>query len=622
MSIIRSIGFATHGPYSRTTSFYLQDFVTQDLFTFLSRGSYSSFYSLLQPLEAVSSIYAIQEYRSDIATFILPISEYFSNYFIEFLSKDLDLDNSFVIHSYITDTVTTNLDLLDTFYKLYDTANIQIGELGLTNYGSAYENELLIWSGSTSLEQIDIFGPRLINKYPIPDSIFNNPLTNISFTLTDQEHTTIVTSSIVMAINNIPVISGGINITPSGYGITTFIQQDAWTYDFSFTPVSGFDPDSLVIISGSAIDNYVPQNYGIFGYSFSVYTNTDLSATISGSPDSFPPYIQNLTPFNTQIEVLPYTDISFDIVDDHTGVDYESIQLSLNDILLWSGGYQFNADYANVSIVSGVQKYSVTINPATDFDFATLVSGNIKASDRFTISPNVLDYSYIFTTVQNSHLLASGLQVYSNGSWVDMINSNSYYITQTGVDFRLNYLNLLGSGISITGSYITCNDIVISSSILPVSSGSLYDVYFTLIPDYYHDVNLQFHLVQETNISGTEVYRDFFNTLLWGAEVCYDPDVNLSFDTKYPIVIQSSDLADWNTISTLDYSFTTIPLSNSNLSAEIIGLAYKNNDIYSTILSHNPYFEYGKTMNMQFAAEDYAGNKLVYNWEFVIQNRD
>ena len=119
--------------------------------------------------------------------------------------------------------------------------------------------------------------------------------------------------------------------------------------------------------------------------------------------------------------------------------------------------------------------------------------------------------------------------------------------------------------------------------------------------------------------SGIAVARDFNTTLLWGAEFCYDPDTDFSFDTEVPVIVQASDMGDLPTADSLTYKFKTAPQPGANLSASVVGVDTPRASLIASLASINPFFEYGKEMELTVEAEDFSGNLLSYTWKFKIR---
>lgn len=516
------------------------------------------------------------------------------------------------------------INLTDPFREAINSSSFIVTEERITQVGSLNVTEVETLLGSGILEQIDVFGPRLENILPVSGSTYNNPISNISFDLKDQEKTEIIAGSINFYINDIQVISGSIDVTPSWFGSTFLTYINEYYYQFLFIPTSQFDLGSSVVVSGSAEDNYVSSgNVSNFLYNFGVWDYSSLGAMITGLPDVQSPFLQNLIPLPNEVEVDISNNIELEIVDIHTGVDQDTVILSLDDIVVYSGLTELNPLFASVtsSVTSSGKGRSYIIDPVLDLDMNRWFTVGVYAKDLYIPSPNVLDVSYNFRTLNNYHLLASGLEIYVDSSYQDLYIDESLPTTTTGTDFKVTYHNLNNLGINTSGSYISYNEVIISGAyFVSVSGNDIYDIYFSLVPDYTTNCILKFHVEQDTLISGATVWREFSTELLWGAEYCYDPIENFSYGKKVPITVQVFDSGDWNGETTLSYKFDTLPYPKHDLYAQIVGIDPPHADFIANLESNNPYFEYGKNMNLTIEAEDYAGNKLEYKWDFTIED--
>jgi hypothetical protein len=411
-------------------------------------------------------------------------------------------------------------------------------------------------------------------------------------------------------------------VTPGHYGTTTFSKISDSFYQFQFISASSFDLGSYVNVSGKTVDDITPSaNWTYFSYNFQIWEEGTIGGTISGSPDLLPPYLSNLDPAILNLNVPVDSDINLDIIDDHTGVDFTTVTISINDTLVWSGESEISPSYASVvqTLISGGKSGRYVIDPVSNMDFDTYMTVSVSASDLFT-PPNVLDTAYLFKTQANGHLLASGLQIEVDSTYEDFLISQTYPTTSS-TPFVIDYIDTSGSGISISGSYVALNGTTISSTFVSVTgSTSHYKVYFNLTPDYTTDADLLFHVQQSGTFLGNIVSRDFTTELLWGYSVCYDPDGDFKFDATVESLISIQDQGDFPTTSHLYNEFNTIPMWNQNLYGQIIGIDPPIDPLSGEILSHNTYFERGKTMYMRLEAKDYAGNLLEYEWKFTIED--
>jgi len=630
MAITNTIGFGVIPSEVYSSSFSFVD-VTQvstlslyslpqveDSFGFYNSDTSSSsdlFFRQIGSLDDSTSLY-LKSFLNVINFELLQLEESISN----FIGIQSVVGDVFPHSNPIKKTIT--LHTIDTFYKLTRDLGILVGEERLENLG--YLSSLLIedLEHIVNLTITDIFGPRLDNIVPPSGSTFNPQISPITFDLIDNEGTNINIATVDLFVNGTQVISGGSGVSPSGFGDAFLTKIDDDYYEFSFTPTNPFGLAELVVVSGQAADVVTPSaNISEFLYSFKILDEFGLSAVISGSPDILSPYLLNLNPGVLETGVPVDSNVLLDVIDDHTGVDADSVILSLNNVVVFSGSTVTDSSFANVSTVSisGGKGVSYSIDPVDDLELQTAITVEVSAADNFSISPNLLDTSYTFITMNNSHLVASGFQIYTDSSYEDFDLETSWNIQASGVDFRVQYINLNNLGINVSGSYVSCNGSVISgSSFVSVSGVDVYDVFFNVVPDFTTDCDLVFHLEQLTLESGKVISRDIDTRILWGAEYCYSNEEGFNHDDNIFITAKVCDQGDLPTTSPLSYKITTAPLDSNRLTAIIVGSDTPFLELGGEVISNNPYFEPGKEMTARIEVEDFAGNKLDYTWNFKI----
>lgn len=576
-------------------------------------------------IEASSNtfLFASEFYEDTSFTNLLAINKDFLST-ISLISLD-EVEVTSVVNLYApeNDTKEVNLFSFDKFSKA-------VFDLNLWSHSKYHNSEVLFFSQYPSVlgHEIDLvaedgFGPRIDNEFPVSGTTYNNPIEPIYFELVDNEETNINPVTVQIYVNGTQVVLSGNPVITSGFGTTTFIPITTFKYSFEFTPFIPFSPDIPVTISGEAADITAPSgNLSFFNYSYRVWKTSDLSATIIGLPDSDSPYLFNLNPADLLTEVPVTTDVYLEVIDDHTGVDPNSVQIYINGDLVLSGVEEFlPLDYpVTVGSVAGGKGRSYNINPSTNFEFNFPVVVDVIAKDLYTPAPNELIDTYYFTTVSNDHLNADFLQVFVSGNYTDLDVQDSLPISFTGVDFKVKYFNYDDTGINTSGSYIKYNGNVLSGvSIFPVSGMTEYDVFFNIIPDYKTDCELVFHVEQTPLVSGHTVYREIPTTLLWGINYCYDPVNNLLYDKEISVISQAYDRGYKSAVGTSAYNFTTKSMPKKDLSASIVGIDVSSLDFNANYDSINPFYEYGKEMNLVLEISDYAGNKLVYPYKFTLE---
>jgi len=480
-------------------------------------------------------------------------------------------------------------------------------------------------SGTVGLTLEDVIGPVIENELPISGSTFNDPSTEVTFDLVDSA-AGVDQTSVNLYINGYPVVENGTAVSPSGYGQSFFTKVTDRLFQFRFIKDNPFDLYELITISGIAEDDAVPVNSGIFLYTFRTWDLEDINATITGGPDVESPYLLNQNPFPGQINVDPNANIVLEIHDDHTGVAFDSVTLLVDGNTVVESGV-IVTDYAN-TVISGVDRgFRYDINPIETLEFNKLMSVGVYAEDRFTV-PNTFMGSYSFITTDNQYLVVSGFSVLIDSFYVPFYEETTHP-TDDPTNFRVVFTDLSGSGIDINNSTIEHNDSTISGiSFTPVISGETasYYVDFQLSPNYFGESDIKFH-VQQTftgTVSGSIApYKEVYTTLLWGYEICYDSAEDYDYGEEVRYCVRVWDRGYLPSQEAHCSLFSTRPLYSDRLSANIVGVQIDPRTLLRGMYTANsPYFEYGKTMYLEFEATDYNGNRLHTQWDFTIEDKD
>lgn len=483
------------------------------------------------------------------------------------------------------------------------------------------ENVTITATGNLNL--IDVLGPSIENEVPLSGSTFVNPDTEITFDLVDTGNG-INNLETQIYVNGYQLVEDGVAQTVSGFGYATFTKVSDFLYQFRFIKDIPFGLYETVTVSGSGEDLGVPVISGTFNYWFRTWDKEDFTASISGSPDVSPPFLVNLSPQAGELFVSPDTDIVLEIHDLHTGVNLDSVNISvLGNPVVISGIPDHS--FATTSISGDIdfgRSYKYIIEPNSLLPFNGEVDIDVYAEDLYN-PPNILSGTYSFYTFPNTNLVVSGLSVLVSGVY-EILWSEESLPTYTPTSFRVVYTNLSSSGVSTSGSYVEHNGSVVSGvTFTPVVSGQddSYYVDFDIDPYYEGVSRLHFYIEQEETISGVaRPFRDFYSVLQWGYQFCYDPG-ELEFDTTYTACVRVCDKGDFPSLGSDCWEFQTIPMFSQSLSASITAVPINLHDILAQYYSVNPFFEYGKTMELEFEASDFDGNTTSFVWYFTIEDR-
>lgn len=633
MPIQTSVNFNLFSGPTDTGNLRLQDRIEDSSITFLlNEELIVSSINFLQELELIFSSTTVFHYDTTLTT-TGTLSQFDPAF--EFKSA-LGLFSSELTRRTYTNLVVGDLPVplnpFRTYAQLYLTdpfleqrafANFSLRERDIQHYLRFNVAESGGPSDTTDLTLTDEIGPEIFNEVPASGSSYNNPSTGITFDLIDTGSAIITPSSIRFTINDNLVVDAGVDVTSPSFGTTLFTKINDSFYTFDFTPANPFDLCSDVVVSGRAADDIPPDgNLAEYLYSFRIWGEDILNAEITGLPDVNTPILDNINPAPLSIEAPTDTNISFDLYDEHTGVNFDSVVITVEGNTLISGADILNTDYALVtqSAIYDGRGRNYVIDPVVDLPFSTDIDVTVYAEDLYSPA-NVLDTSYFFTTQTNAHLVVSGLSVFQDAAYETMFLGESY-VTASSTPFYVDYVNTSGVALDMTASYVALNDVIIPSTYTSISGDYYYRVFFNLQPDYEVDANLTFYIQQSGTVYGNVVDREYFTRLLWGYEVCYNPEDDLSFDTNVFSVISVCDYGDFYSNTSLVNKFKTAPMSNNILYGSIVGINPPFYTLTGEYISNNTFYEYGKTMNLTLEAEDFAGNKLIYNWNYTIEENN
>ncbi|HEX9973135.1 MAG TPA: carboxypeptidase regulatory-like domain-containing protein [bacterium] len=205
--------------------------------------------------------------------------------------------------------------------------------------------------------------PYTQNHIPARGDSNISPATNIQLDVLD-DYMGVNRSTIAMWVNNVPV--------------TPIISGDLNKYLLIYNPPEDFSFNDTVNVIVAASDLAIQPNV-MEPDSYNFYIEID----------SLPPYIDNLYPEPYSENIAPDTCLSFALFDNHSGIDTNSIQISLNDNPI---PYSTEGDKKHLKI-------NYTFNPP--FGERDSVFVKISAND-LVVPPNKLDTTFYFFVTRDS----------------------------------------------------------------------------------------------------------------------------------------------------------------------------------------------------------------------------
>ena len=236
--------------------------------------------------------------------------------------------------------------------------------------------------------------------------------------------------------------------------------------------------------------------------------------------DNVPPYTGEYTPNINSIDNPVNTNISFNVYDQHSGIDLNELRIRVND-----NYYTHVSTSVSVNPLIGDNGYQVIINPINNFAFNDLVNVTIWASDTHG---NVMDsVAYQFQTI------ADDTPPYT-GDWIPGSNQQNVPLN-TNIQFSVYDLI---AGVNPNSVIVTVNN----------------DTTYT---------------ISSTGVSYVQIANGYRFTI--------NPTVDFGYNELVQIEIQATDNNN-NVMIPYDYSFRTIPDSNDPPIFQLPEAFYVNED--------------------------------------------
>lgn len=262
-------------------------------------------------------------------------------------------------------------------------------------YSGTPQAQIFFWNGSTWALQDDdtagggnyaIFGlnpdfeaPVLANQNPAPLDTDVDVDTNIYLELTDVG-TGINALSVVLTVNGDTAWTG--DAAQPGFAVTK--TPIANGYSYSINPTARLSEGVTNTIDVYAEDNVLLPNVLDTSYTFDTINEL--------------PYLQNLDPFSGENDVPTDSTIRVEVIDDHSGVDEDTVIIEVEGVVAWSGDAQQPGFTVAKTVLAGGYRYVIT--PDDLLPENTSVDIHVVADDQAP-TPNTLDTTYAFTTINN-----------------------------------------------------------------------------------------------------------------------------------------------------------------------------------------------------------------------------
>ena len=167
--------------------------------------------------------------------------------------------------------------------------------------------------------------------------------------------------------------------------------------------------------------------------------------------DLNPPYATNITPAQNSSGASVSTAISVIVHDDETGVDIDSVIITI-------AGVDYTKSGTNQFLYTGTPSaYTITVQPSVAFAQNQVVAARIRAKDRATqlmVSvPNILDQSYTFRTIDSVAPFVTRRSPANNLQFANQCDPIIFHLEDTGSGVNISSARvMLSNGKTYTAS--------------------------------------------------------------------------------------------------------------------------------------------------------------------------
>lgn len=341
-------------------------------------------------------------------------------------------------------------DTTGSYNEVVDTTKGSVTNPTLDPYGAPYENPEEICVG-------DLVAPTLENIYPDQSAHLVDPSSVVRFNVVDAIGGVDKSSVYITVSGNLTAQEGVYTVVDAGVeqvGSASFTGTEN-NYYFVYTPPSVWTSNEVVTVTVTGTD-LVPEVDGSpfscyggdpnpFGYNwtFQIQDYSAFAATITAIADSWPPYLENIAPTPYFGDSDAFTDISFDIVDDHAGVDLSTLFVYVNGVAVVSYG----VSQSSLASITGTQaRYTFIYDNSAGLSYGSRVVVRVVVDDLYALAPNTLDQEYYYDIVGTSSLVIANFYPEVGITWdPNLIDIGvDVYDSTFDVDQSVSYLSING----------------------------------------------------------------------------------------------------------------------------------------------------------------------------------
>lgn len=473
-------------------------------------------------------------------------------------------------------------------------------------------------SGSDNIIVVDLSPPFFDETSPASGTSFNPTTSPVTFHIKDVS-SALDQSTIDVFIDNVQVVNNGAVALPSPWatGLKTVLAPNDISYTFTRNPP--FNQQAIVTVSGTFADFASVSNQNTQFYQFQILGSGSLNAMITGNPDALAPAITPLDPVNLETNISPNTAIVWTTSDDASGVDPTKTKLLINGDVVLANEVATNGTF--FSTANSNLGFDYIYVPNQPFGFGETVTGTIMAADYSTTGPNTGTLTYEFTTTFTDSLHITNF----------FMNTDESILLTTGTIARIDVEDFT-YGVASGTTYITVNGHTPASLLTTVTGSSppFLSFEFPLQPevDFRSDITIFVHA--ENQFPGsypvikeqTFVLRPGYDAY-WPNKSMYPeggPETRFPHLTNISVLTEIKNYAVNYGLGSEFFGFLTDSIGRKDLGASItanIEIA----DLPASLNVLNTFFEYGKTITLEFSAMDLEGNYMSFTHTFTIEER-
>lgn len=385
---------------------------------------------------------------------------------------------------------TVNISVHDVFYGYY---NQVVDDYTLSVTNPTFDDDFILNENPAEICIGDLDPPFLLELVPVSGTHLIDYNSTIAFSVSDTVGGVDISSLCVTISGNNTYQTGGYNVVVNGVEQVPYVTivGDKYKYSILYTPpllwsanekvtVNVFGQDLVPEIEGVPFSctggspNTFNETYYLFILNYS-----DVGASITAVADTDSPYLDSVIPIPYTFYADSASNISFDIKDDTTGVNIDTVNVYINNIPVVIDGVSQSSE---VVITDYTNYCSFVYSNLAGFEYGSVVTVRVVAEDNYSPAPNLLDYSYFFYAVSSSTLeiedFTPAVGVTRDLENVDIsayIHDDIYDIDQTNLYLSINGETCSATIIPVYGNrYLT-------STVSGITSLNDLDFYDTLV---------------------------------------------------------------------------------------------------------------------------------------------